>query len=700
MALIDALLDKVSDRALRQALREQVNAMLAKQSFGLVFQQHAPETVELHNYKVRRNCKVRIKSEDDDTLYRVENVKGDKATVQSLVEVPERWDVALDDLVVIREFGDPIYPGLRSTGTVTNGGDKPPHLVINAENFHALETLLYTHDGKVDAIYIDPPYNTRDKDWKYNNDYVDSDDVYRHSKWLAMMQRRLELAERLLRPERSVLIVSIDEKEYLRLGMLLEQTFRNARITMVSSSINAAGSTRTGTFNRSAEYIYFVQIGDSAPSPLVLGEEWNPVATKNKNDIRWNLLMRSGTQPYRTTHPNLFYPVYVANTPEGPIFHSVGEPFYGDGWQDHKAPKGAFAVWPVRKDGREGRWQISPQALRRLIASGFARLGRWSESKTTVYYLKAGEKRKVMDGVFEVTGHRADGSVITDGSDYEPRFVPTDIWRITSHDAGNSGSRLLDAFLPGRSFPFPKSLYAVEDALRFFVDDNPDAIVLDFFAGSGTTMHAVARLNRQDGGRRRAICITNNEVSVDEAERLRAEGLRPGDAGWEALGICEHVTKPRVEAAITGRTPSGDAVTGAYKFVDEFPMSEGFEENAEFFDLTYEDPDLVSIGRKFLAVAPLLWLKAGGVGQKITKPEETWALPDAANYGILFDTDEWRGFVDAVIARTQPVAHAFIVTDSEASFQQILSELPTNVDATQLYTDYIRTFEINTKGRA
>lgn len=700
MALIDALLDKITDRSLRAALRKQVDMLQDKQQYGLVFQQHKPETVELYSHKVRRGCKVRIRSEHSEALYRVERVRQGKATVVPTSDQPVAFDADIDDLVVVREFGDAIYPGLASTGRVERGGSKPAHLVINAENFHALELLLYTHESKIDAIYIDPPYNTRDKDWKYNNDYVDGQDIYGHSKWLAMMQRRLVLADRLLNPADSVLIVTIDEREYLRLGLLLEQIFPDARITMVTSSINGAGSTRTGTFNRSAEYIYFVQMGKSAPLPIVLSEDWNPVGTKNKSDIRWNLLMRSGTQPFRSTHPNLFYPVFVRKTTAGPVFHSVGEPFYGDGWETQKAPKGAFAVWPIRKDGREGRWQISTKALRGLIANGHARLGEWRENTTTVYYLKAGEKKKVVDGIFAVTGHRADGSVITDGSDYEPRFVPTDIWRITSHDAGNSGSRLLDAFIPGRKFPFPKSLYAVEDALRFFVDDKPTATVLDFFAGSGTTMHAVARLNRQDGGTRRSICITNNEVSDDEAKELRERGFWPGDPAWEALGVCEYVTKRRVEAAITGTTHRGKPIAGNYNFVDEFPMADGLEENAEFFNLTYEDRDQIDRGSRFAELAPVLWLMAGGVGERIETPVDDWALPESSTYGVLFNDDRWREFADAVVARGNSVTHVFAVSESEGTFQQMLTEVPSHVVGIRLYSHYLDTFEKNTKGRS
>ena len=141
-----------------------------------------------------------------------------------------------------------------------------------------------------------------------------------------------------------------------------------------------------------------------------------------------------------------------------------------------------------------------------------------------------------------------------------------------------------------RRFTYPKSLYAVEDALRFFVADKPNATILDFFAGSGTTAHAVMRLNRQDGGRRRSISVTNNEVSADEQAVLIAKKLRPGDPEWDTLGIANHVTWPRIAAAITGRTEvSGftEPIKGKYKFVDEFDMADGFEANASFWTLNY-----------------------------------------------------------------------------------------------------------------
>ena len=141
--------------------------------------------------------------------------------------------------------------------------------------------------------------------------------------------------------------------------------------------------------------------------------------------------------------------------------------------------------------------------------------------------------------------------------------------------------------------------------------EKPEAVILDFFSGSGTTAHAVMRLNRQDGGNRQCISVTNNEVARRRAESTTQERPRPGDAEWEQWGICDYITKPRVQAAITGKTPDGKPIKGDYKFTDEFPMAEGFEENAEFFTLTYETPVAVNYQTAFARIAPLLWLRAG-----------------------------------------------------------------------------------------
>ncbi|MGW9419555.1 site-specific DNA-methyltransferase [Cellulosimicrobium funkei] len=692
-----------ADPDLAKDLRREVDALAGRRSFGLNFERHVPEAVELPGRPVRRGDKVRILAPrgskvtyEDERLWRVvavtKNDHGARIASLELLAGGEETTALADDLVVVAEFRDPIYPGLVSTGRVERGGDKPFHTVINAENYHALQTLLFTHRGKIDCIYIDPPYNTGAKDWKYNNDYVEGDDLYRHSKWLAFMERRLELAKDLLNPDDSVLIVTIDEKEYLRLGLLLEQVFPSARTTMVTSSINSAGATRKGTFPRAAEYIFFVQQGMSRPTPLVLGEDWNAVKTNNKLDIYWSRLIRSGADSARADSPNQFYPIYIEDTTDGPVFVSVGEPYFGDR-AAASVPMGATAVWPIRRDGSEGRWRISSAMLRGLIRMGHARLGSWRDDRTTVYYLKQGESKKVTDGVFAVVGNRADGSVITDGSGYEARFVPTDVWRVTSHDAGNSGSRLVEKFIPGRKFPFPKSLYAVEDALRFFVSEKPEATILDFFSGSGTTAHAVMRLNREDAGRRQSISITNNEVGAGEQAGLAKRGLRAGDADWEAFGICDYVTKPRIAAAITGKTHLDSHVAGDYRFNAAFSMSEGLLENAEFFTLTYEAPLRVSSNREFRQVAPLLWLRAGARGRRIEDVSAGWDVAEA--YGVIADLNQSEQFVRA-IAESETVSHAFIVTDEDRLFEAVVRELPEDVEPVRLYEAYLRNFEIET----
>jgi adenine-specific DNA-methyltransferase len=432
-------------------------------------------------------------------------------------------------------------------------GDKPFHTVINAENFHALQALLYTHEGKVDAIYIDPPYNTGARDWKYNNDYVDDDDAYRHSKWLAFMERRLRLAKGLLNPANSVLIVTIDEKEYLRLGLLLDQTFPGVPRQMVSIVINPNGVARGREMARVEEYAFFLFFGSAAPT-LVLDSLLDTERTSGaqRRGMRWEWLMRGGSNSRRQDRPNLFYPVFV--NPERRVVSEVGEPI------PLAAPRssvpdrpGLVTVWPVRANGEEANWRTSAESLRALLAAGHARVGAHdaTNDRWAMLYLGRAQIRRIERGEINVIGHREDGSVILEAATQENRRTPKTVWNRASHKAGEYGSMLVKRFTGGRAFPFPKSLYAVEDALRIAVGDKRNAIVLDFFAGSGTTAHAVMRLNRQDGGERQSISVTNNEVSADEQSNLVVRGLRQGDPEWEALGICDYITKPRLTAAVT-----------------------------------------------------------------------------------------------------------------------------------------------------
>jgi adenine-specific DNA-methyltransferase len=711
---------RTRESALARDLEREVAALADRRAFGLNFERHVPEAVELPGRKVRKGDKVRILTprdqlhkRSDDKLWRAIGIDRSARTVHLEALAPPAPDsgepavdagdaghetktTALDDLVVVAEFRDPIYPGLVSTGKIERGGNKPFHTVISAENFHALETLLFIHRGRVDCIYIDPPYNTGAKDWKYNNNYVESDDLYRHSKWLAMMERRLLLAKELLNPQNSVLIVAIDEREGARLGLLLEQLFPDSSIQMITVSTNKKGSSRPGRFSRTEEYLYFAFFGDAQIAPWRDNMLTEREADAPGNDKAiWNSLLRRGDEAARSDRPNMFYPVWADKQSKRLI--KVGEPLpLEQSREDAPQVRGATPSWPLRSDGSEGRWQVGAPRLRQLVEAGYARAGAWNAKlgQHAVLFLKAGQITEIEEGSISVRGRDSDGSLILERSSDGPvdtSQAPRTMWVRDSHDASIYGSTLLRSLIPGRKFPFPKSLYAVEDALRFVTGANHDAIIVDFFAGSGTTAHAVMRLNKQDGGQRRTILVTNNEVAPEEQTALRDKGRRPGDPDWENRGICEYITEPRIEAAITGRTPDGKPIRGDYKFTDEFPMADGFEENAEFFTLTYEAPLRVASHREFLKIAPLLWIRAGARGRRIDDISAGWDVADV--YGVLANLDHTRDFLRAVVANNG-VAIAYIVSDEERLFEWVAQQLPGTVEPVRLYEAYLRNFEI------
>ena len=678
-------------------LAAEIRAFAASRQFGLVFEHNRPERMRLYGKAVSAGDVVQVlpergKKEDaaSKLLWRVDAVDGGIASLvayrdNSYNENDEEPRGAnVDDLVAVAEYDRPIYAGLRETESVECGGDKPYQVVINGENYHALESLLFCYAGKVDCIYIDPPYNSGARDWKYNNDYVDSNDQYRHSKWLAMMERRLKLAKKLLNPRESVLICAIDEKEYLRLGLLLGQVFPLASIQMVSSVVNPAGAGRTTEFFRTDEYLFFVRLGNSRILPESRNQENVPVV--------WDTLRRSSLAGgARNTRPNQFYPIYV-NNKSGKIA-SIGDSIPNDIPKEN-APEveGCTAVFPIRPDGTEMNWGITADEARRRLAGGYLRAGKHEPKKPQKYvisYLTGGVVRDIESGKAVVTGRNGDGSVVA----FYPKGrvkMPTTNWQRPSHDAQRYGTNLLKALIPNHRFPFPKSLYAVEDSLAMTIGENKNAIVLDFFSGSGTTAHAVMRLNHQDGGHRRCISVTNNEVSEAEEKRLTKQGYRHGDPEWEQLGICEYITKPRIKAAVTGCTPEGDSIKGDYKFTDEFPMADGFEENAIFFDLTYQNPNVVELGAAFEEIAPLLWLRAGARGSMIKHEEPGYTIADA--YAVLFDYSYVRDFVPAVLS-TPNLGCVFIVTDDSSRFASVKAELG-GMECVRLYESYLRSFRI------
>lgn len=456
---------------------------------------------------------------------------------------------------------------------------KPWNFIIEGDNLQALYLLEKTHKGKVDCIYIDPPYNTGAHDWKYNNNYVGKEDEYRHSRWLSMMKARLSIAKELLNPKNSVLICTIDEREYLHLGCLLEELFPNARKQMISSVINVKGVAKEKEFSRTNEFIYIIQFGSSAVAKLNLTNEWlGNVKSSGKENVRLGGLMRSGTDSHREDSPGCFYPIFFDKNDN---FIRVGD-VCPPGVDRHSIAhnRNEYPIWPIHKDGTEGRWMYNPQGLNRLIKQGYVFWGKRQGEKMGVSYAPKGVQKKIEEGLFKVSGYNDDGSVIIDDSNYNATYVPGSQWAISSHNATEYGTKIIQAMI-GNRFSFPKSLYAVRDTVKFFVANKPNAVVLDFFAGSGTTLHAVNLLNAEDGGNRKCILVTNNEISEDEEKEFKKQGIKKGDKEWEERGVAKYVTWPRTICSIEGKDIDGNPLKGNYLDSD-IPMSEGFKANVKY----------------------------------------------------------------------------------------------------------------------
>lgn len=252
-------------------------------------------------------------------------------------------------------------------------------------------------------------------------------------------------------------------------------------------------------------------------------------------------------------------------------------------------------------------------------------------------------------------------------------------------------------------FSFPKSLYAVHDTIRFFIANKPNALVIDFFAGSGTTLHAVNLLNAEDGGHRQCILVTNNEVSADEAKTLTAQGHQPGDPEWERLGIAHYVTWPRTVCSIEGHDINGQPLKGNYLGGDpENPraMAEGFAANAAFFKLGFLDKTDVALGRQFRELLPVLWLKADAHGP--CPRLEGDVIPDMLvlpenHFAVLTDEAQFEAFADRV-NREDAIETVYIVTDSEPGYRDMITGLKA-AHTFQLYRDYLDNFRINHGGR-
>ena len=360
MAKIEELLSRVTDPELRAALAREIQKIKSNIRFGLVYEEHVPEVLKLPNLPVRPG--VLATPDDDSDIQRpwlVERIEGEIAFCSRRSDDGrEEARFRIGELVVVKRFGDPIYPALIPAASVRRSEERPYHVIIQADNYHALQLLQYTHAGSIDLIYIDPPYNTGAQDWKYNNNYVDSNDAWRHSKWLAMMKRRLVLARRLLK-EDGVLVVSIDENEHATLSLLLREKdlFHGYDITSVAVVHNPRG-TQGSNFSFTNEFAVFV-----IPKGKKILARVRVEGAPTQNFRNW------GGESLRTDAANCFYPIYVK---DGEI---VG---FGDVLPEgehpsapiEELPDGRLAVWPIDDDGVERKWRYergTVEGIRHLL---------------------------------------------------------------------------------------------------------------------------------------------------------------------------------------------------------------------------------------------------------------------------------------------------------------------------------------------
>ena len=547
-----------------------------------------------------------------------------------------------------------------------------------------------------------------------------------------MMEKRLRLAKKLLNPKDSVLIVTIDEKEYLHLGCLLEEIFPEARMQMLTSVISAKGIVRAGQFSRVEEYIFIVEFGESSLVPTIYNMLDNEIKKESERNIEWLGFRRRAPQAKRTSRPNQFYPIFVRNR-DG-IIHSIGDVVKpGVDRNTVPVPHGCTALWPLSKDGDERLWSLIPEQARLNLKKGFLRVNNWNvaDKTGTVYYLPSGTIEDINAGKAIIVGYNPDGSVIAQYSN-EGVTPPKRVWNMKSHNAETYGTNIISNMI-GKRFNYPKSIYAVHDTIRFFVANKPNALIIDFFAGSGTTLHAVNLLNAEDGGARRCIMVTNNEVSVDESEELTAQGYQPGDDEWERLGIARHVTWPRTVCSIKGNNINGISLAGtygcdleqymevegevtdpktrkkirgkvykkvkvpAYSELTDLKMSDGFKTNAVFFKLSFLDKTSIALGRQLKELIPVLWMKGGAIGR--CPALESDVLPEMLilpqnKMAILIDEIYYSEF-DVELNQHPEIQTVFIVTDSETAYRSMIRTYDSK-DCYQLYRDYLDNFRINT----
>lgn len=496
---------------------------------------------------------------------------------------------------------------------------------------------------------------------------------------------------------------------------------------MVSITINPSGAKRDNLFSRSDEYAYIILFGNA--------QVVHPKGNGDEREVRWWYLRRTDYASRRGTIKGgvaQFYPIYVDDKTMKII--AIGEALKPEQQRVNiPAIEGATPVFPVRDDGVEMNWGITRDSLQKLCKEGVVRVSPGSKNQPYVFrYLSANYVDKIKSGRWAVRGLREDGTKIVVETEGKVTRTTT-VWQNKSYDAGQYGTSVLGDIIGSGKFTFPKSVYAVMDTLKYFIANKKNALVVDFFAGSGTTMHAVNLLNSIDNGHRRCIMVTNNEVSADEAKALDEKGYRPGDKEWDRRGIARYVTWPRTVCSIKGCNIDGKPLDGnygcnveqyteidgettnpetgkkirgkvykkekepAYPELADLKMSDGFKTNAVFFKLSFLDKTSVALGRQFRELLPVLWMKGGAIGK--CPALENDDLPNMLilpqnKMAVLVDEIYYSEF-DAELSQHPEIQAIFIITDSETAYRSMIRTYD-GKDCYQLYRDYLDNFRINT----
>lgn len=483
-----------------------------------------------------------------------------------------------------------------------------------------------------------------------------------------MMAERLKIAKNILNPDTGVLICTIDEHEVHHLRTLLEELFPTAFIQMATIVINQKGVAQ-GRLARVEEYAIYVFMPNAfvpanADDLLSLDD-----AVKAQLHPRWERLLRGGTDSRREDTPTLFYPVYV--DPETKRITGVGDVVPLPDIPDLSNLDSRQVAWPIRKDGSFGRWQVSPAKFMELVNMGYAKLGTWDKKRKTwtVLYLNRGSRKRLDDGEIIIVGRdEVTGAVIVEFARQEARLknIKT-VWHRKLHDSGVYGSTLLSTIIGrGVKFDFPKSVYSTKDALENVLRENKNAIVLDFFAGSGTTLNAVNLMNAEDGGKRTCILVTNNECSEDDEKELKKNGYKPGDIEWQQRGVCNSVTYPRTKYSIMGQRDDGKKLEGEY-FTDIL-VSVSKKRNVKQISFV-ENFDDMSLKEKKQFVQ---LISNESIPQKLVKKDSKYIASGDIKHTATFLFD--ISFVDEWLEALSELTHIkdfYILTSDSTIFEEI-----------------------------